>query len=426
MAELIQLQQKLAALTGQKAEIRLESKSSSAWTIVRNVRGAGKPSSRLNSRQEKIVKALAAKKQLKLPQKVYPDRLWSSRDGSEVSTLLLPRTVVLAKTALALRDTHLPYRTALYSHLSKEWADHLSKFRLDFWLPSYGQKFEPLPGFVISDKKGAWEAAKNLLEAEGWKVILADEPVKPVKSETSLDQVAAAPTPKPSNKFPLLDLKYHYWSVNPDDPEKGGIADPKVYLWVTKGQFDDYNWHRTPYPESSLVREILRLHPKTVMLYNRQRESTILKTGAIPFCDAVDNRVNKIMSDQDRFRKLFIYQMLWQNSNFPKELLMIPQFQQQLGLPYLRTKQVEAFERDSKFLKDVLDERSDHVLQTTKNRLTKTQKELKTSKEIALVDRVCWQSEIFDSSQLKRRIMGLKRGELKVLSEKIIRFLRTV
>lgn len=162
------------------------------------------------------------------------------------------------------------------------------------------------------------------------------------------------------------------------------------------------------------------------MLYNRQRESTILKTGAIPFCDAVDNRVNKIMSDQDRFRKLFIYQMLWQNSNFPKELLMIPQFQQQLGLPYLRTKQVEAFERDSKFLKDVLDERSDHVLQTTKNRLTKTQKELKTSKEIALVDRVCWQSEIFDSSQLKRRIMGLKRGELKVLSEKIIRFLRTV
>lgn len=424
-SELIQMQKQLAQVSGQKAELRLYRNSSDTWTYARNIRGAGKVVSRLNSRQEKIVKTLAAKKKLNLPSREHPDRLWNSKDGKEVTDVILDKTIILAKTVRALADTHFGFSEILFKRGNPDWFEKLKELGAARWLNNY-RSFETVPAVVINDRKGAWEAVQEHLKAAGWNVILADEPEKKQPS-LPLGSVNQGPVPvsKPSTKFNLIDTSKHYWSKHPDDPELDGIEDPKVYLWVTKGQFDDHYWRHPPYPKRHLVAEIQRLHPKTVMLYNKGREATLIKKGAISFAEAVENRVKKLLADTERLKKMFIYNMAWDNSNFPKDLLMIPQFQQQLGLPYLRTKQLEAFQRDIAFLQDVQDDETDHVWSSTKKMIREAFDKLKEIPEVQVVGKICRQSSVFEERALHRMVLGKKRGELKVLAEKICRFLRT-
>jgi hypothetical protein len=137
--------------------------------------------------------------------------------------------------------------------------------------------------------------------------------------------------------------------------------------------------------------------------------------------------VVKILSDKERIRLMMLHNYAYNESEIPRSILTLPEFSKFMGLPYLRTKQKEAFLRDYQFLMSVKKSYDDRaILHDTRQLVGQTFSEVHTLTSVSLVREMCKKTRLFDKRQLKAHVAEMKRGEKKVFSEKLMRFMRTV
>lgn len=416
-------QKSLQDLTGQKCQMRLNIGSKDKWIITSKLRGAGKTQAGVTDKQLRIIKTLSINKKLKKPTIEHTDRLWLSNNGNEINRVLYSNSIILAKSVALLNSTNFSFKDIAVSNVPDSQKDCIKR-DLYRWIDT--GNINPVPAFVISDKKGMWEKAKELLEEKGYHVILADEPEEEEKGLFDYDTPLTAPAKvKPTDNFYIVNTNRHYWS-DEDNETIEGIKDPKVYLWMTKGEMDEYSYYNNPKPGRIIVKEILRIHPKTVMLYNKQREGTLIKRGAICFAQAIENRVKKIVNNKERYRTMYLHLETHKHSKFPEELLLLPEMQKCMGLPYIRTKQKEDFARDRKFIRAIQEDRTKYVYGSTRDLIYKAEKEYANDPQARMVHKICSNSIIFRKEELQKLVLKNKLGENKILSQQIIRLMKTL
>lgn len=82
---------------------------------------------------------------------------------------------------------------------------------------------------------------------------------------------------------------------------------------------------------------------------------------------------------------------------------------------------------DLRFLDDVKDERcTDIVSRDLRNKILKGMSDIKCSPKLVQLEKVSKQLHILDGYHLGQMLSNMKPGEVKVFSEKLMRFLRTI
>ncbi|AWY08830.1 RIIA-like protein [Ruegeria phage vB_RpoP-V12] len=153
MAELITAKQICDAASNQDTDIRVAYRDT--WEPVSNRRKAGKLQG-LSYSKQKIASALLKENKLKFPDAKYPDRLWFKKDGEEFHDVLLTRTVILAKTITALKETRFQFQamfTANYPTVSNYHNFHRSNFEEQY----YNANQCPVAAIIVHQRNGGYD-----------------------------------------------------------------------------------------------------------------------------------------------------------------------------------------------------------------------------------------------------------------------------
>jgi len=420
MRWLIDTQKKIEAITGGENKPRVKVNDNHNWHILTNIRRAGK-TDHLTGRVKDIVNTMARINKLKLPQKEYPDQLWFQSNGDPFNHTMKYGTVVLAKTASALADTNVQFQRIMVPR-------HPQTYSYDRW--HWGQwthntAVHPVAAFIVHKKKGEYDLVKQMLEAEGYEIYEADEPETKVKQRVKIDTgITYVEAPKGPPPMYVVDYRRTDWEGTEE------VKNPSTYLYCTKGDLHGYD---RPYNEG-LVSHVLQYAPKMVMIHNKNKAEKLSKQGVLSFEERIEEIVKKLLSDKERIRVMRVHHLMHEKSNLPEEILRIPEIQKIFGVPYLRTRQVEMFERDRKFLAVFLDDSRRRYGYSELRGITKQLKQMvkdaftvvDDDPSVVLARKMAKASQLYDAQALRYKVAGMKPGEQKMFSQKISRFLRIV
>jgi len=210
---------------------------------------------------------------------------------------------------------------------------------------------------------------------------------------------------------------------------KEEVKKPSTYLYATQTELNGYD---RPYNEG-FVSMVMQYAPKMVMIHNKAKLKRLENQGCVSFYTRVELIVDKLLSDKERVKIMAKHWYVSQEGNLPKEIMMIPEMQKIMGLPYYRSKQAENFQRDMEFLGKFMTKneswRSYDPAGVTRQLKDKVQKAFAFAEDddsVSLVRRMCKASRAFDKDVLRIMCENMKRGEQKMFAQKIARFLRTV
>lgn len=414
MAELIEAKKLCDSVTDQDNDLRIE-KGSDDWKVLSNMRRAGKIAD-VNRRQKNIIDALGGN--LKKPELPYKDRLWFKKDGQEFSEVLLTKQIIVAKTLSALKDTKFSYQsmfTSNYPHVHNHHNFHRSNFGDHY----YRSCDRPVAAIIVHQRKGNYDKAVQALEDAGWTVHEADEPVA-VTRPVAADGTVLAPTPRGKPTYPLYGPQFSDWADWDNE-----VENPTCYVCVTE--------HKVRYgyssdlPDKRLLAFVSQKTPRLVILHNKARSSPLERKKIPEFSEKLHQLVVKILEDPERVQKMVMHSIFKEESNLPPEMLALPELQKFFKVPYLRTKQKETFERDFLVLDTINDlRRNPWVKEDTCLLVNNMFKEIEKSDSVSVVRSMCNKCSLFSSYDLKAHVRKMKPGEVKVFSEKFMRFLRTV
>jgi hypothetical protein len=405
MQELIDAKKICDDATGQDNDIRVS--DGDQWLVVENIRRAGKFRD-VSQRQKSIIEALNRQKVLKTPNRRYPDRLWFRKDGKEYGEVLLTKTVILAKTLGALKETTFSYQ-AMFSSNYPNVSSYHNFHRSEFGDTYYSQNDRPVAALVVHQRKGNYEKALKALEDAGYTVYEADEPEKQVRS-------SMPSMPRPTSTYPLYDPTENDW-CNWDN----AVENPTCYITLTEHKIK--TGYRSDLPDRKLMAWVYQNTPRFVVIHNKSRVTK--KFDKIPtYEEKLHQMICKILEDPKRVETMRLHYLLQKESGLPEEIRALPEVQKFFGLPYLRTKQKDRFWEDMA------------ILHTAKNcRYTKTDTQVLIreslsphveSDAVSLVRQRIEKLDLFNDYRMQAHVRGMKPGEVKVFSEKLMRFLRTV
>lgn len=377
--------------------------------------------------RDKLIADLIKEGKLKTPALERNDAFFEP-DGDKIHTVFFPKTVFIGKTATALNDTPLdiskyfaanvPYDMRNYSYAPYSWTNFQDSCST-----------KPILGLVIHKKKGQYDLVVKLLKDAGWTVIEANDP-EPVQKKTVQKQdsqgivqvVEVTKTSKPT--FPVFNQHKRYFH----DASVAEIEKPDFYIWCTKTAIEADSWtDRADRPSSNLRQWIGENLSNVAYLGNKARVVTVERLGAKNVAKEIEDRVKVILADKKRIHKMVLHEFVKADSNIPHELLAIPEMQKFIGLPYLRTKEAEQFETDRIFLSLVQTEKWSEIDYELKDQIKKkTYYQFYDDEFFSGVSKICEKSRVIDRYNMQRTLRGKKPGELKVYSEKLIRFLKTI
>lgn len=403
-------------ITGQTNDMRVNYEDQ--WLIVENRRRAGKLSSKtLDYRAQEVLKVLGQNEDFvpKLPQREYPDRLWYKRDGIECTKIWLTKTIIVAKNLSALKDTPFAWQkmfTANYPTVSTHHPFHHSRFG-DRYFPNNER---PVPALIINDRKGSYQQAVEALKEAGYTVYEADEPIK----RTYVPKTPGEPVTKNIPTYPLYDPSAQDWANWHD-----AVDNPTCYLTITEHMIK--NNYSSNMPDRRILAWVAQNTPRFVIIHNKSRITK--KFDKIPnFTEMVDHLVNKLLSDEERVRKMMLHSIFETESNLSAELRALPEVQKFFQVPYLRNSQKETFQRDMLILKTIKNMyRHNHWI--TPHTIDSVQiafKAAESDTSVSLVREISQKTNLIDEKGIREYLRGKKPGEIKVFSEKLMRFLRTV
>lgn len=383
------------------------------WRKANWTRGGG-VARKTKTTAEKIAvhEALAkGKKNVASKPRVFPTRMWDGLNGEELKgMLMMEKTIIVAKTVSALSETQFNMEHH-FCPFNKEQRWH-SPFRSSSY--RYSTHYGLAPAMVIHQKKGAYDTAVQVLKDLGYMVIEANEPEKKVRATQALPD-----TPKLLPSFPRL----RYSPYNNDWGTGEEIEDPKHYVYLTQQMVGSYRSRE--HPSSDLARWMQKNLENIVLVNSKARIPTVERLGAKPASLVLHQKAKRLLKQTDRLEQLAAHAFVEKNSNLPPELLAIPEIQKLFGIKYLRTKQVNAFRETRRFLSMMGVERW-HEVSEIGRECKEAISNARNSVDLNQATEMCQRTKAFSEHELKLRIQRMKPGEMKMFSQKVARFLRTI
>lgn len=416
--EMNHLLRKVRQETEQDVDLRVS--VGGAFNIVTGLRGGRKvqPRNMEWRAKEAVTKQLAMGRQIKMPTRPVMDRLWNQKTGEEIKGLMLKGHIIVAKTVTALNDTSFNFQKYFApGHQAQNQYHNVFHYKNFMWNTSV----DMIPAIVVHARKDGYEKAIALLKAEGYTVIEADEPKARVKSAVVLND-DGTPRRKGPPTFPLLNLRASDW-ISSSAPE---MEKPQAYFCCTVSVINGYDYNK---PSESLLQTCLNRWPNIALLHNKQREQVIQKRKVPHLSVVIDREVDRLLADKERIRQIYLHRLARHESNLPEALMKLPEIHKLMKIPFIRTKQAEAFEKDWSFLSMIEGQSrrsSDLVMEGTKKKITDAFYECREDPFVSSVRSMCAKTHLFDRHALLSQTAGMKRGELMMFSQKIARLLRTV
>lgn len=420
VSEVITAKQICDAASKQDTDIRIVNRDS--WEPVENRRRAGKLQG-LSYHRQKVASALLKENKLKFPDRRYPDRLWYKKDGSEYSeNILLTKTIILAKTITALKDTVFKFQAMftqnqMYSSVHSHHPFHRSNFGESY----YYNNSCPVAAIVVHQRNDGYDNALKALEAAGYTVYEADEPEKPTRTvkPVAANGVVAS---KEVITYPLLNLSNADWA-----DWNNSVENPTCYICVTEHKVrHGYSYDK---PSTRLVEWVAANTPRLVILHNKARAGRLEKKDIPSFEMKIHQLVEKILADQDRVNRMVLHSIFKEHSDLPSELRDLPEVQKFFKVPYVRNSQKDAFTRDMNVLVEIENMHprwNEWVYRDTVQLVKDSMNVARNTDSVLLVRKMAKKTKLFNEYELRSYLSGLKPGEVKCFSEKFLRFLRTV
>lgn len=403
-------------VTESTVSLRMSAGATDSWHIISNRRV--RPGNRLNERQLSVLKDLVKQPDWESRQKAWADRLFIKQNGEEVNQIWMDKVVIIAQTLGALKDTAWNWQslfTPKYGTVGNYHNFHRSNFRSD----QYGRTDRPIPALIVHKRKGNYEKARQALMAAGYEVLEADAPVvKERPRDETGKEVPVVPRKKPV--YPILATYQPDWADWDNE-----VENPTCYVCVTEHKIR--NGYGSEKPDKELLKLVQDRTKRMVILHNSQRAKPLERKKVPEFSDKLHSIVEKICEDQQRVNQMRLYAVLQDESRLPEQLLKLPEVQKFFKVPYLRTKQKEAFLRDMKILKLIEGTYRDQWVKYDTRRMVRDA--LNNSDQddsVVLVRSIASKCDLLDTHEIRRFLKDKKPGEVKVFSEKLLRFLRTV
>jgi len=405
MKELIDAKKICDDITGLDNDIRVG--DGEVWLVVENIRRAGKMG-HITNRQKTIIDNLRGTKALKTPNRRYPDRLWCKKNGKEYSNVLLTKTIILAKTLGALKETNFHYQS-MFTQNYPTVAPYHNFHRSEFRDRGYKDHYLPVAAIVVHEKKGNYDKALKALEDAGYTVYEADEPPKQVRSSTPS-------IPRPRSTYPLYDPTEEDWC-----DWDNAVENPTCYITLTEHKIK--TGYRSELPDRHLMAWVAQNTPRFVVIHNKSRVTK--KFDKIPTYDEkLHQMICKILEDPQRVETMRLHYLFQQESGLPERIRALPEIQKFFGLPYLRTKQKDRFLKDMTILRAA--KKCRYTQHDTRILIGSSLSPHVESDAVSLVRQRMENLELFNDYRLASHIRDMKPGEVKAFSEKLMRFLRTV
>lgn len=422
---LIGVQKQIEGITEGENKPRVRSGSNTVWNILTNQVRAGKTDQTAKTaKQKEVLASLSRKQGFVFRKKFADDGLWFQKSGDPLLYTMKQGVVILAKTAAALQETEWRFQKYMVPK-------HPTTYGYDRWNWTQWTEYNsysPIAAFVVHKKKGQYEAVKALLESQGLEVIEADEPqpkakrvVEDVTADGETIEVEVRRGPPP-----MYVVNYRRTDWEGDEE----IKKPSTYLYCTKTELNSYDKDL----DKGLVQQVMEYAPKMVMIHNSTKAKKLDKQGVLSFEERIEVIVKKLLSDKERMRIMRLHQLVHDEGSLPADIVTIPEMSKILGLPYLRTRQKDIFERDRKFLARFLQDYRRHYYRSRPRGVTidlcnKVKQAFEFTDQddsVALVRKMVKSSRAFDSDALRIMVQSMKPGEKKIFAQKIARFLRTV
>ena len=415
-AELITAKSIVDKATKRDNDIRIQ--YGDTWVKASNFRRAGKvPTDQLSYDKQLIIRSLN-KDNLKLPNKKYPDRLWLVKDGTEFKDVYASNTVILAKTLSALKNTHWKWQSFFSTNYSNVGNYH-NFHRSNFGSKRYNSVFTLAGALVVHQANGAYDDALQALKDAGYTVFEADEPEKKTRTVNKLPDGTIVPTTKKVSTYPILNTRKNDWASVEE------VENPTCYLTITENKARNGYYHEKP--SMSLLEYVQKRTPRMVILHSKVREAPLIKKGIPNFETKLHELVEKILQNEERVLKMVLYSEFKENSSLPDVIRGLPEVQKFFKIPYVRTSQLQNFTEDFNLLTEIYNGyRSQHYMDATKLLVNDKMDQMRKDPSLLLVRQISKKCAMFDTRQMKYFLDGKKPGEVKVFSEKLLRFLRTV
>lgn len=232
--------------------------------------------------------------------------LWKKKTGQELSFCMMDKTVMIVKNATALKNSNIPSDVQTHNSIMK--GQHYY----------YDGVSVAIPAYIVYERRGAYEKAKEILTNMGFNVYEGKEPERKVY----------IPKAKQVPVYSLIDPRQSedWLSRNPNDQ----IIDPTHFFYATQATLKGYN--SSERPERELVYWFRKQNPKLVTINHSRSIETLKNAGAIPFDEGLKVWYDLQSHDINRMMNIIRATRISQWSNLPDDLAKHPLIQLELGM----------------------------------------------------------------------------------------------
>lgn len=321
------------------------------------------------------------------------ERMYRRKNGEALDFLMMDRMVLVAKTLVTLKNSNIPHVVSV----NKDVLGYHWQYRSDVDCL--------IPGYVVYERKGAYEKAVEILTNLGFIVVEGDEPEKKVY------------TPKvkttPVYSKMMLSNSDSWQSSNPNDQ----YTDPTHFFYATLATIRGYD--SSDRPDRALAYWFLKKNPKTVTVTNIKTAEGLEKQGVIPFHTGVIQWYEAASADTDRMRNIIRASQIAVLAAFPNDMLRHPLMQLELGMePVDRTDEEFWYESEGY---NLLSSARYRPLMASTNKVKNQLETLwKTDPERENIEKMCLKTKIFGSSPFSSLWSSTKVSDQDAVVDKII------
>ena len=407
-------------LTGFSADPRVQFNRKNTWTKMSFTRPEKiwkLESLNISYRKRAELRNLSTFKERVEPEQEVDDRMYDKDNA--LYPVMVMKTIIIAKTVTALNNSSFQFQH-MYAPLdSKPMQRHYSAD--SYWTKSSKFQSEIAPAIVVHQKDDCYDKAKAYLEENGWTVFEADEPEERVRPK-------AVTTDENGKKVPVKSSVPVFAQIDSQENLFEGeyITDPEAYFVCTLSKLKGYD----DCPSVSNINMLTHYWPKTCILHTKARVSVVERMNVPHVSTLIKAKLDDILNQKERMRKHYLQSLFFDECDLPKEILKIPEVQKFFGVPYFRTREKDSLQEELQFIEFCKGYRRgtrSFLTYEINNLANKAFDEYDTDPSVLVIKERCRKTRIFDEYRIKDLVRKCNSdGEILMLSQKLIRLLRTI
>lgn len=322
------------------------------------------------------------------------ERMWKPKHGEELDFLMMDKMVLIAKTLATLKNSSIPSVVARNNDcLEPRW-----RYRIDVNCL--------IPGYVVYERKGAYEKALEILTNRGFTVVEGTEPEKKIYAPK------VKTIPMYSRMYPGNSDTWQ--SQNPNDQ----YPDPTHFFYATLATIRGYN--SSERPDRGLAYWFLKKNLKTVTVTNTKVSDSLIKQGALPLHEGVIQWYDTVSADKNRMMNIIRASQIATLAAFPDDMLRHPLMQLELGMEPVDPKDEDFWYESEGY--NLLASADYYPLKALKKKVKDELEQLwKIDPERQNIEAMCKMTKIFgNSSAVSSLWSSTKPADRDVMVNKII------